>query len=316
MPAPLRCQTDWLKRRFQGALVVSAKQAAAAVSAVIPVYNSSAFVAAAIESVYAQTALPGEVIVVDDGSTDDTPAVLRQFEGRPGFVLVRKANGGEASARNAGVERATGVYIAFLDHDDLWQPEKLERQLAQFDPAWGMSFTAYEQMTNSHSELVVYQTWDPDPRVVRRLLERSSAIKTCSTTLVRRAALKRVPPFESVVPHGTDYLMWLRFVAAGNKVGYLPEPLTLYRWHGDNLSNHDWATHLECVCKVFDLYGDRDARLRWHLEAAWYAYETGERQRLRKHLVQAARIRPSVCRPGWIRLMLWSARSSLLATKR
>src|SRR3954452_17033481 len=114
------------------------------VSAVVPAYNSGELVAEAIESIYAQTTPPDEVIVVDDGSTDHTPEVLLRFEGRPGFQWHRKTNGGEASARNAGVELARGEFVAFLDHDDRWRPEKLERQLASFDANWGMSFTWLE----------------------------------------------------------------------------------------------------------------------------------------------------------------------------
>jgi glycosyltransferase involved in cell wall biosynthesis len=275
-----------------------------AVSVVIPAYNSGAVVAEAIESVYAQTVLPGEVVVVDDGSTDDTPLILRQFEGRPGFSSLRKPNGGEASARNAGVERATGEYIAFLDHDDLWFPEKLERQLGQFDPGWGMSFTAYELMTDTPSEVWTYEAWDPDPRPVLRLLENTCAIHTCSTTLLRRDALKRVGAFEHVSPYGTDWLMWLRFAAAGNKIGYLPEPMSKWRRHRKNTFTYDQGLLLEVACTVADLYGDRRFRAWRRLLAAVYEHEHGDRRRARQRILQAAQIRPLSIRPGWVRLLV------------
>lgn len=274
------------------------------VSAVIPVYNSSEFVADAIESVYAQTVRPTEVIVVDDGSTDDTPQVLSQFEGRPGFILIRRPNQGEASARNAGVERATGEYIAFLDHDDLWRPQKLERQLAQFDPAWGMSFTAYEHTTVPRSELVAYEKWDTDPLAVLRLLEGFPVLRTCSTWLFRSDALRRVGPFETVLPFGTDWLMGLRFATAGNKIGYLPEPLTMYRWHGTNLSRNDDGRYWDCGCAVFDIYGGRRVRAFRRLLVAVYAHEHGDRRRARRRIIEAARIRPLSVRPGWVRFLV------------
>jgi glycosyltransferase involved in cell wall biosynthesis len=276
---------------------------ATTVSAVIPVYNSGEFAAEAIESVYAQTVLPGEVIVVDDGSTDDTPTILERFDGRPGFILIQKPNGGEASARNAGVARASGEYIAFLDHDDLWRPHKLERQLGQFDPGWGMSFTAYEVTKAGSSELVVHEAWDPDPQVVLKLLEGWAILRTCSTWLIRRDELTRMDPFVDVSPFGTDWLMALRFVAAGNKVGYLPEALAEKRVHGQNLSGDEPGV-LDCACAVFDLYGDPNLRAWRRLLAAEYAHEHGDRRRARRRLLEAARIRPLSIRPGWIRLML------------
>jgi glycosyltransferase involved in cell wall biosynthesis len=276
---------------------------ATAVSAIIPVYNGGEFAAEAIESVYAQTALPGEVIVVDDGSTDNTPSVLKRFEGRPGFISIRKPNGGEASARNAGVARARGEYIAFLDHDDLWRPHKLERQLGEFDPAWGMSFTGYELTTDGTSRLDVYETWDPDPQAVIRVLERFAVLRTPSTWLIRRDELTRMGPFENVSPFGTDWLMALRFVAAGNKVGYVSEALTEKRLHGQNLSS-DEPGFFDCACAVFDRYGDRRLRAWRRLIAAEYAHEHGDRGRARKRLLEAAKIRPTSVRPGWVRLLL------------
>ena len=275
----------------------------AAVSAVIPVYNGADLVAEAIESVYSQTALPSEVIVVDDGSTDGTPDILRQFEDQPGFRAVHKPNGGEASARNAGVQKAGGEFIAFLDHDDLWRQEKLERQLAAFHPAWGMSFTAHERTTPTTSEHVAHQDWDPDPRVVLARLEHGPALGPPSTWLIRRDALRLVRPFAQIDPFGTDWLMGLRLAAAGNEVGYLPEPLTAYRLHERNMSD-DEVAFFDCVCGVFDLYGDRRLRAWWRLHAAMYAHEHDNPGKARRRVVQAARIRPRSIRPGWGRLLL------------
>jgi glycosyltransferase involved in cell wall biosynthesis len=276
----------------------------AVVSVVIPAYNSGEFVADAIESVYAQTVRPAEVIVVDDGSTDDTPQIINRFEGRPGFTFVRQVNRGEASARNAGIACATGDYVALLDHDDLWRADKLERQLAHFDPTWGMSFTAYERKTPWASELVAHRTWDPDPRAVLSLLEQSAVLSTCSTWLIRREALRRVGGFETVAPFGTDWLMALRLASAGLRVGYLPEPLTQYRVHGSNLSRDVDGTFLDCACAVFDRYGDRRLRAWRRLLVAVYAHEHGDQRRARHRILEAAYIRPLSIRPGWLRLLL------------
>jgi len=276
------------------------------VTAVVPAYNSGERIAEAIESIYAQTVLPDEVIVVDDGSTDGTPEVLRRFEGRPGFRSIRKPNGGEASARNAGVQLATGDFIAFLDHDDVWRPRKLEHQLAAFDPSWGMSFTWIEWSSTTGitpSHYPRYDSWDPDPATVLRQLESSCAVGPPSTVLMRRDALQKVGPFEHVRPFGDDWLMWLRFAEAGNRIGYLPEPLTVYRWHGGNLSNDDWGASFDAACAVFDRYGDRRLRAWRRLLAAIYAHEHDDLDRARKRIAEAARIRPWSVRPGWLRLL-------------
>src|SRR5689334_25157413 len=99
------------------------------ISVVIPTYNGRRFLLDTLESVYAQTLLPEEVIVVNDGSTDGTEELLRSVE--PRFQTLRwvsQSNHGVAHARNRGVQLATGDTIAFLDHDDVWRPRKLERQ--------------------------------------------------------------------------------------------------------------------------------------------------------------------------------------------
>src|SRR5690242_8557747 len=277
------------------------------VSVVVPAYNRGEGIAETIESIYAQTRLPDEVIVVDDGSTDDTPEVIRRFDERPGFRSIRKPNGGEASARNAGVELAGGDYVAFLDHDDLWKPEKLERQLATFDPSWSMSFTWLEYETTAGvapTTYFRYESWDPEPGAVLSRLERWCAVGPPSTVLVRRDALLRIAPFERVRPFGDDWLMWLRFARAGYLIGYLPEPLAVYRWHGGNLSIDDRGQSFDAACAVFDRYGDPRLRVWRRLLAAIYAHEHGDRPRARRRLAEAARIRPWSIRPGWLRLLV------------
>ena len=273
------------------------------VSVVIPVHNGAKYLAEAIESAYAQTRSPDEVIVVDDGSTDRTAELVREFANRPGFCAVRKVQGGEASARNAGVTRARGEYVAFLDHDDVWHPAKLERQLSEFESGWGMSFTAHTVTSPDESRVERYESWDAEAAAVRRLLEHSPPLWPSSAALVRRDLLQRIGPFQQIKPFGDDWLMWLRIVAAGNGVGYTGEPLTQYRWHGDNLSKDD-AGFYEAACGVFDAYGDSRLRTEWRLRAASAARARQDLTLARRRVVQAARIRPWAIRPGWVRLMM------------
>ena len=111
------------------------------VSVVIPLYNARTVIQETIESVLAQTWKDYEIIVVDDGSTDGSDEVVRQFTGRA--RLVRRENGGVAKARNLGIEQSSGKYVALLDHDDLWHPTKLEKQVAVLErnPLIGMVIT-------------------------------------------------------------------------------------------------------------------------------------------------------------------------------
>jgi glycosyltransferase involved in cell wall biosynthesis len=102
---------------------------------VIPSYNAERFIAETIESVLAQTVEIAEIIVVDDGSADQTAKVA---DGFPRTKVIRRANGGQGAARNTGVDAAAGEWIAFLDHDDLWGPRKTEIQLRYITPNAGI----------------------------------------------------------------------------------------------------------------------------------------------------------------------------------
>ena len=102
------------------------------VSVIIPAYRAATTIRRAIESVLQQTQTAAEIIVVDDGSPDELASVVERSYGTQ-VTLLRKANGGAASARNAGIDRSTGDYVAFLDADDYWEADKLALQLAVFD---------------------------------------------------------------------------------------------------------------------------------------------------------------------------------------
>ncbi|MGI8668594.1 MAG: glycosyltransferase family 2 protein, partial [Aridibacter sp.] len=101
------------------------------VSVIIPAYNAEQFISQTIESVLGQTLKDFEIVVVDDGSTDETAGIAESY-GAP-VRCIRKTNGGVSRARNTGIEHAVGKYIAFLDADDLWEPTKLEKQVALLD---------------------------------------------------------------------------------------------------------------------------------------------------------------------------------------
>lgn len=195
------------------------------ISVVIPAYNAAAFVGEAVRSVLAQSRPADEVIVVDDGSTDDTAARLAEFG--PPVRAVRQANGGVSSARNRGVREATGDLIAFLDADDVWHPRKLEMQVPALlaDPALGLLGTGTFAWPGAVPALA--EPLPPArPVALTDLVVRNAF--TASSVVARAEVLRRAGEFD-VRQQGTeDYDLWLR-VARLAAVANLPTPLTGYR---------------------------------------------------------------------------------------
>ena len=287
------------------------------ISVVIPVYNGGHLLKTALASIFGQTVLPTEVIVVNDGSTDDTEIQLRELahELPNTFRWTSQDHAGEAAARNTGLALAGGDLIAFLDHDDRWHPTKLERQLEQLDsePALALSFTDYVRNATTGSVRIGHDTWDPSPEAVFEALTSSCALGI-PTVLARRAAFDRVPPFDERLRMGTDWQMWLHMSAAGIRFGHLPEALVECHWDGTNVSS-DRRLYYEQACEMFDRFFDDSSlpqyvrsgsgrcRAHWHLRAAIHASQTGDKAVARRHIWAAARARPTSVRAGWTRML-------------
>ena len=166
------------------------------VSVVIPVFNGASFVARAVDSVRAQTCKDWEIIVVDDGSTDNTQAVLSGFPRSSGIVCLHQKNTGPAQARNFGIQSARGEYIAFLDCDDLWFPDKLEAQLAilRGNPQTGLVHSNYE-VIGPHGQVIkrarAGQSCEP-----LHLAFTGGQSPTLSALIVNRVLLEQVGGFD------------------------------------------------------------------------------------------------------------------------
>jgi glycosyltransferase involved in cell wall biosynthesis len=193
------------------------------VSVIIPTYNSAALVTQAVASALAQTAQPAEIIVVDDGSIDDTRQRLSSYD----VTYLHQSNRGVAAARNLGLQRATGDFIAFLDADDLWHPQKVERQLAVFAAESDLGL-----LSTSRCEWPLIPTSPiPPAGEVRPIPWRDLAVKnhlTTSSVIVRRAVLERAGEFDTDLHGPEDYDLWLR-IAEMAPVANLDLPLTAYR---------------------------------------------------------------------------------------
>ncbi len=195
------------------------------VSVVIPVYNGARFLDEALRSVFAQDYAPIEVIVVDDGSTDDTPAVLARWGER--VIVMRQPNAGVASARNAGIRRATGAFVALQDADDLWAPDKLSLQVAHLaaHPEHGFVVAQVQTFLGDGFER---PDWVSDVQLAE------PRVGGIGNMLVRAEVFARVGLFDPKDPSDLDWSM--RAQEAGVAVGVVPRVLLFRRVHDANLS--------------------------------------------------------------------------------
>ena len=199
------------------------------VSAVIPVLNGEAYVAEAIKSVLAQTFQSLECIVVDNGSTDGTVDVLGAFSGRVTFL---RQVGGVAAARNAGARAARGRFLAFLDADDMWEPAKVERQMALFEtrPELGLVYCGIRTVDNDGRCLSSVPAPDPSVALRNTLLDESPYVCLAQTGIVPRDLFLSVGGFDERLAKTEDSdLIWR--LAVRFPVAAVPEPLARYRRH-------------------------------------------------------------------------------------
>jgi glycosyltransferase involved in cell wall biosynthesis len=200
------------------------------VSVIIPTYNRGAFIDRAVRSALDQTYSPNEIIVVDDGSTDETPAILAEFA--PPVRVLRQENRGRSAARNAGLRAATGDAVIFLDSDDLLLPQCIERCAQRFvdDPATGVVYTDAYLCDAQGNRLELYSQALPGDRpsgIVLGALARRNFLLV--TSLVRRSCLDGII-FDEGLAFAEDYDFW-RKLAARWRFQFLDEPLMCYRFH-------------------------------------------------------------------------------------
>jgi glycosyltransferase involved in cell wall biosynthesis len=204
------------------------------VSVIIPTHNRVDVVLRALSSVFTQTRPPDEVIVVDDGSTDDTPDRIPELF--PEAVFLRQENQGVSAARNRGIHEARGDLLAFLDSDDEWLPLKLERQLQELEksPELPLCHTNEIWIRNGRRVNPMKKHRKYGGRIFDKCLP--LCIISPSSALLHRSLLDRVGLFDESLPVCEDYDLWLR-ICALHPVLYLKEPLIVkYGGHSDQLS--------------------------------------------------------------------------------
>jgi glycosyltransferase involved in cell wall biosynthesis len=242
-----------------------------AVSVVIPAYNYARFLPRALASVMAQSLGDFEVVIVDDGSTDETPLVVRPFLADGRVRYHRIANGGPSRARNAGIDLARGGRVAFLDADDFWMADKLEKQCARFcrEPSLGVVHTRRRLVDEQGLEL----EWrEPAPRrgmVLEALL--TGNFLCLSSCMVSRQVFDRVGVFDESLSQAEDYDLWLR-AAEHFPFDFVDEPLVCYRVGHESLSRHMEVRvrSIKRILKRFlDRQADRSNHIRSLVERKW-----------------------------------------------
>ena len=230
---------------------------AALVSVVMPAYNASRFIKESINSVVSQTYENWELIVIDDGSLDSTGAIVREVASKePRIKYHYQKNGRQARARNAGISRALGQFIAFLDSDDMWLPNKLSVMIGEFskgsqDLLFSDSYISEQNIENLKIETLSkfgvsafsYHGHDG----LSRFLERNWVP---TLTVMAKTDLLKSHPFDPGVFLAEDYDLWLRILLCGHTIRSIPSVLAIYRIHSGSTS----AADRECVGAVLNIF--------------------------------------------------------------
>lgn len=206
----------------------------APVAAILPVFNGAAWVRRAVASILTQTRPPAEIIAIDDGSRDDSAAILAELSG---VRLLRQENSGVAAARNTGVAATTSPFLAFLDQDDAWTPNKLALQLAALEAEPGAGFSLAQQRLRLGPGVTEAPAW-----VRPEQLDQPSLGYLPGTLLVRRETWEAVGPFDEAIRSGADDTEWFfRARDAGVRHVVVEEVLLEREVHAANQSGNPEA---------------------------------------------------------------------------
>ena len=258
---------------------------------VIPTHNRRELLIQAVASVRSQTMSDLEIVVVDDGSTDDTMSALSSISDLRLSVIHLSEARGVSHARNRGIRAATGQWIAFLDDDDLWSPEKLARQL-QAARETGRSWACSGSVTVDAALQVIAGSPPPTPDVIADTLPLRNCVPAgASNVVVARQLLSAAGEFDERLRHLADWDLWIR-LASRDLPAVVPFPDVAYRLHGSNASDDAEAIDGELNLIAERHASARDGReidrafvLRW---AAWNLLRVGRRGAAARMYAKAA----------------------------
>ncbi len=235
------------------------------VSAVIPVYNGSNYVREAIDSALAQTYKNIEIIVIDDGSSDNTWEILLSYGDK--IRAFHKENGGVSTALNMGIKNMRGEWFAWLSHDDLWLPENIERKIKFLNEHrdYMMCYGEMDYINSEHKILKIYNTtgrWYPKGKMLRHLLRCGCDIWGI-TTLINRECFEKIGVFNENLRYCQDYEFWYR-IAQKYEIGLCKGKYSQSRVHQGQIGyihnkscydEYNYIRHdLYCKTKIEELY--------------------------------------------------------------
>jgi glycosyltransferase involved in cell wall biosynthesis len=241
------------------------------VDIIIPCYNTAGYLRESIESALAQTYSPINILVVDDGSTDNTRAVVRSFKGLVKYFY--KENGGQASARNAGVVRTNGDYVCLLDADDIILPEMVRTQVDHLEKHLNLDMCYCKTLVFYERNVMrpYAERWRPFVCWKDHLepLSVICAMDVCSA-VIKRSVFEKFGLFPEgrAIQGCEDWFFWLQAAVHGAAFGYVPKVFTLYRQHSSSASSTERAIAvreselMRRAVKLFDSAGLNDARKR------------------------------------------------------
>jgi glycosyltransferase involved in cell wall biosynthesis len=270
------------------------------ISVVIPTWNRAQFIAPTIDSVLRQTYAQYEVIVVDDGSTDNTAEILAAY--RDKIIYILKQNGGVSSARNAGIQAARGRYIAFVDDDDLWLPDKLslQAQLMEQNPALGLVYCGAVKIRKDGTRIGEAR---PEKRgaIFKELVCSNHIAGSASAAMVRRDVFSRSGYFDEQLSPCADWDCWIR-IAQHHDVDYVDAPLVHLTIH-DSMQKNIPAMERDTfyiLDKYWPLLGSDEQTIRRKhyiysnhcINFAWKYYEAGDRSSFAGRIARALEYDP------------------------
>lgn len=273
------------------------------ISIITPAYNAETTIVATIESVLNQTWKNWEMIIIDDGSTDNTHQTAASVH-HPGIRLLQEKNKGVAATRNQGMKLAKGEYIAFLDSDDLWEPEKLASQIAFFQQA----DSSYGLVHSSYLEFDEQGSYAPKPLQHCKNLNISGEVHTdliihdfiaTLTVMIKREVVENIGDFDLNFSGTEDWDLWIR-IAEKYKVGYIDRSLARYRLNASGLSKNYTSFEGE-LKKVLDKYltpsnvNPKQKRLAlwlFHRHMTHGFARSGDFKRSLRHLLKTIQSRP------------------------
>jgi glycosyltransferase involved in cell wall biosynthesis len=270
------------------------------VSVVLPTHNMARFLGQALESVLGQTYPHLEVHVIDDGSTDNPREAIAPLLLDQRVIFHSIPQSGQGKAKNVGIRAARGQFIAFLDADDLWSLDKLERQLPLFTrPEIGVVYSDFQRVDITGAPLPTSRSKVRVGRITNELLIENFV--TGMASVVRRECFDAVGAFDETLPMGIDYDLWLR-ISTKFEFAYLDHVTYLYRFWGGQMSRN-FEKRLECAIIIMQrlldsnpgLIPERIQSIAW---AHTYTYggngfaKAGQRRRALKWYLKAIRTRP------------------------